>query len=359
MKETTNLNELGFELELTSLTHLIIRDTNSVTERRYYTDSSMTGTFFYKKVKYLVPNLRFVAPCAHPSIANNPVVIPVNYTGSTLEYTAAEYNNVKPVEPIETKTEYNSDKVSHPQTAKITACIKHDIPVYLVGPAGTGKSYTLKTIAGDLGLDFYSTNAIQDVYTGLKGFIDAGGEYHETEFYKAFSNGGVFLIDEMDASIPEALTTINTAIANRFFEFPNGRIDAHPDFRIVAAGNTYGNGADELYTGRMVLDSASLDRFTVIKFDYDERVELHIAHGDKELVSFIRSIRLSCTQNGIRGTFSMRMIHNVYKLQQDLPLTDVLEMAVVKGMDIDTLNTIRPSADGGKYTAAYKQLLRA
>ena len=354
----TDLNDLNFTIELTSLTHLIIRDLFTTTERRYYTDASMTGTFFYQKVKYTIPNLRVIAPCADPSIQYNPVVIPVNYTGST----PAEYTPPTPTEytpHTDPTPEEIPGTVSHPQTAKIMACIKHDIPVYLVGPAGTGKSYTLKTIAHTLGMDFYSTNAIQDVYTGLKGFIDAGGEYHETEFYKAFSNGGVFLIDEMDASIPEALTTINTAIANRFFEFPNGRIDAHPDFRIVAAGNTYGNGADELYTGRMVLDSASLDRFTVIKFDYDERVELHIAHGDKALVSFIRSIRLSCTQNGIRGTFSMRMIHNVYTLQQDLPLTDVLEMAVVKGMDIDTLNTIRPSTDGGKYTAAYRELLRA
>ena len=351
MNSTTDLNDLSFTIELTSLTHMIIRDLSTTTERRYYTDANMTGTFFYKKVKYTIPNLRSIAPCADPSIQNNPVVVPVNYTGDTSYTPPTPYPTPYPT-PVE-------GTVSHPQTAKIMACIKHDIPVYLVGPAGTGKSYTLKTIAQTLGLDFYSTNAIQDVYTGLKGFIDAGGEYHETEFYKAFTNGGVFLIDEMDASIPEALTTINTSIANRFFEFPNGRIDAHPDFRIVAAGNTYGNGADEMYTGRMVLDSASLDRFTVIKFDYDERVELHIAHGDKALVSFIRSIRLSCTQNGIRGTFSMRMIHNVYKLQQDLPLTDVLEMAVVKGMDIDTLNTIRPSTDGGKYTDAYRELLRA
>ena len=65
------------------------------------------------------------------------------------------------------------------------------------------------------------------------------------------------------------------------------------------------------------MDSASLDRFTVLKFDYDERVELFIAKGDKELVT---SIRESCTQNGIRGTFSMRMIHNVVTLQEDLPL---------------------------------------
>ena len=56
-------------------------------------------------------------------------------------------------------------------------------------------------------------------------------------------NGGLFFLDEMDASIPEVLVLLNAAIANGYFEFPNGKITAHEDFRVVAAGNTVGSGA--------------------------------------------------------------------------------------------------------------------
>lgn len=336
--------------ELLDLTTIKIRTSwGSTYTRRYYTDSNFEGTFTANGVKYIIPNIRTAVYTRNPEVKGNPIVIPVTQRSGSVPTPVPT-----PDEPVPTPDE----PVLHPQASKIRACIKHDIPVYLVGPAGTGKSYTLKVLATELGLDFYSTNAIQDVYTGLKGFIDANGTYHETEFYKAFVNGGVFLIDEMDASIPEALTTINTAIANRYFEFPNGRVEAHENFRIVAAGNTYGNGADELYTGRMVLDSASLDRFTVIDFDYDSRVELTIARGDQSLVDFIQEIREACKKGGIRGTFSMRMIHNVIQLQADLDLTDVIQIAVVKGMDKDTLRSIT-LLKGGKYRDAFYKLRAA
>lgn len=104
--------------------------------------------------------------------------------------------------------------VRHYQYTTIKACVSSDIPVYLYGPAGTGKNFTLQQIAEDEGLEFYFTNSVQQEYK-LTGFIDAGGVYHETEFYKAFTNGGLFFLDEMDASIPEVLVLLNAAIANR------------------------------------------------------------------------------------------------------------------------------------------------
>lgn len=176
-------------------------------------------------------------------------------------------------------TEQENKAIQHNQYNTIKTCIQNNIPVYLVGEAGTGKNYTLESIAWDLELDFYFTNSVQQEYK-LTGFIDAGGKYHETEFYKAFTKGGLFFLDEMDASIPEVLVLLNAAIANGYFEFPNGRKEAHEDFRVVAAGNTVGSGADELYTGRLVLDQATLDRFVIIEFDYDRNVELHLANNN-------------------------------------------------------------------------------
>ena len=159
----------------------------------------------------------------------------------------------KALEDIKTEKPWkNPGEVFHSKFEMIKTCVENKIPVYLAGPAGSGKNHTLEQVAKVLGLEFYFTNSVQQEYK-LTGFIDAGGNFHETEFYKAFKNGGLFFLDEMDASIPEVLVLLNAAIANGYFEFPNGKITAHEDFRVVAAGNTVGSGADEAYTGRMVL----------------------------------------------------------------------------------------------------------
>lgn len=74
----------------------------------------------------------------------------------------------------------------------------------------------------------------------------------------------VFFLDEMDASIPEVLVLLNASIANGYFEFPCGRLNFGEKVHFVSAGNTAGSGADELYTGRMVLDQATLDRLLLL-----------------------------------------------------------------------------------------------
>lgn len=263
----------------------------------------------------------------------------------------------EPIKVEEPKEDWNKE-VKHEKFEMIKACIDNDIPVYLAGPAGSGKNYTLEQISWELGLEFYFTNSVQQEYK-LTGFIDAGGTYHETEFYKAFKNGGIFFLDEMDASIPEVLVLLNAAIANRYFEFPNGKIKAHKNFRVVAAGNTVGSGADEIYTGRLVLDQATLDRFAIIDFGYDRNIEMHIAKGNKELVDFVEAIRTEAETNGIRATFSYRCIGMVTKLERTgLELKNILAIAVFKGMEKDTINNFRLYTLNNKYKTALNELQR-
>lgn len=253
--------------------------------------------------------------------------------------------------------------VKHNKYDQIKTCITADIPVYLYGEAGTGKNFTLEAIAKDMGLEFYFTNSVQQEYK-LTGFIDAGGKFHETEFYKAFTNGGLFFLDEIDASIPEVLVLLNAAIANKYFEFPNGKVEAHPDFRVVAAGNTVGSGADELYTGRLVLDQATLDRFVIIEFDYDRNVELSLAKGDEHLVNFVRGLRRYAKENGVRATFSYRCIITTVKLTKaGMDTKTVLQIAIFKGMTKDTINMFKTdlNKDGnaGRFYYALKELQAA
>ena len=252
----------------------------------------------------------------------------------------------------------DNGEVFHEKFEMIKTCVENKIPVYLAGPAGSGKNHTLEQVAKVLGLDFYFTNSVQQEYK-LTGFIDAGGTFHETEFYKAFTNGGLFFLDEMDASIPEVLVLLNAAIANGYFEFPNGKVTAHKDFRVVAAGNTVGSGADESYTGRMVLDQATLDRFAIIEFGYCLKIEIALAKGNTDLVSFIEDLRKQAEDKGIRATFSYRCITMVTKLESTgMNLDEIIKIAVVKGMDKDTISTFKTNP-GNKYSEALYKVKNA
>ena len=262
---------------------------------------------------------------------------------------------VKPLEKKAVNVEDNNKEVKHEKYDQIKTCLECNIPIYLAGPAGSGKNFTVEQIAKELGWNFYFSNSVQQEYK-LTGFIDAGGKFHDTEFYKACTdeNDCIFFLDEMDASIPEVLVLLNAAIANGYFEFPCGRVDIEK-VHFVAAGNTVGSGSDELYSGRMVLDQATLDRFAIIEFDYSENIEMSISNGNKELVDFVHNLRSIANNNGIRATFSYRCIGMVTKLEKTgLPLEQILRIAVFKGMTKDTINCF--VCCGNKYSDALRKI---
>ena len=65
----------------------------------------------------------------------------------------------------------------------------------------------------------------------------------------------------------------------------------------------------------MVIDSATLDRFVMIHFDYDTNVELSIAKGDEDLVAFVHELRTNNENNGTNYVFSYRCIEYIVKLK--------------------------------------------
>lgn len=284
----------------------------------------------------------------------------VGSTSSKIKSEIIENNITMPVEVTEVvePTVYKivEGEVHHEEYETIRTCLVCNIPVYLAGPAGSGKNHTVEQIAKELGWNFYFSNSVQQEFK-LTGFIDAGGHYNETEFYKACTdeNDCIFFLDEMDASIPEVLTLLNAAIANKYFVFPTGMVKLN-HVHFVAAGNTVGSGADEMYTGRMVIDQATLDRFVTIEFDYSRNIELAISKGNVTLVDFIRALRKEANEKGIRCTFSYRCITQVTKLENaGMPLDKIMKIAVMKGLDKDTIKTFNLYGST-KYHKALKEI---
>ena len=240
---------------------------------------------------------------------------------------------------INDKPTVKLNETLHEKFDEVLKIVSLDIPVFLTGAAGTGKNVICKQVAKSLGLNFYFTNAVSQEYK-LTGFIDANGKYQETQFYKAFTQGGFFL-DEMDASIPEVLVILNAAIANRYFDFPNGKVEAHPDFRVIAAGNTNGLGADNAYTGRYCLDRASLDRFALVDIDYSLEIEKSLCNGNMELIDFVHVFRKACSEAGIDCLCSYRTIERISKLENVFNnLKEILNISLVKGLSDEDMKII-------------------
>ena len=266
--------------------------------------------------------------------------------------------------PLPKKIEVNVPSISskqmegifHNKFEHILKLVTANIPTLLIGPAGSGKNHTLEQVSEALDLDFYFSNAITQEFK-LTGFIDANGLYHETQFYKAFKNGGLFFLDEIDASIPEVLIILNSAIANRYFDFPTGRVKAHEDFRVVAAGNTMGTGADALYVGRSQLDAATIDRFAQVEFNYDSEVEEQLA-SNTDLYDFIKSARKSLMDNSMQYTVSMRSIINASKIDGVVEDTFAVKGIILKTIPIDELRMIVDDLPyNNRYTKATLELI--
>lgn len=236
----------------------------------------------------------------------------------------------------------NKEEVFCEDFERIVSKVSRGHNVYLYGRAGSGKSHTAKQIAEALGLEFYGQTTIQFSHE-VAGYGDAAGNYVPTLFFKAFSEGGLYFQDEYDRSSPEAAITLNSALANGWFNFPIvGKVEMHPNFRFIAAGNTTLNGADEEYITGQQLDASSRDRFAFFfRVDYDRRVEMQIANEHAEIVDFNEDVRKAIVTLGIKHVVSYRAtIAMLDETLYDKDFVKCCKQSVFKGLEVDAIREI-------------------
>ncbi len=211
--------------------------------------------------------------------------------------------------------------------------------VWIAGPAGSGKTTLAEACAKALNLPFYFNGAIDSPYK-LAGFIDAQGRIIRPAFREAYENGGVYLFDEVDASMPAAVLAFNAAMSNGKYDFPDGSVERHANFYCVAAANTYGTGATDDYVGRMKQDAAFLDRFPSIFLDYDEELE-HAIAGNADWVGYVQACRRVARSKGLKVVISPRAsIFGSKLLAAGMKRERVAELTIRKGISADHWRTI-------------------
>lgn len=233
----------------------------------------------------------------------------------------------------------------HQNMPKLLAMLRAGVHVMLVGPAGSGKSSAMRIAAERLEREFYSHSCgpSTDEWSIL-GFMGADAQtYHATGLRYAFEHGGVMCFDEIDACNPAGLLAINEVTENGHASFPDkNSVRKHDDFVLGACANTYGRGADRQYVGRSQLDAATLDRFAVITWDYDEEAE-RVWAGDTqpEWVAYVQAIRKIVFDNQIRMVVSPRAsIKGTTLLDAGMDRETVEDALLWKGCDKDTKSRI-------------------
>lgn len=228
----------------------------------------------------------------------------------------------------------------HKQFGTLAKVVGAGCHAWVAGPAGSGKTTAAAAVAEALGLSFSFDGALDTEYK-VCGFVDAHGRIVSTAFRKAYTEGGLHLFDECDASLAPALLAINAALANGHAAFPDGTAKKHDNFRCIAAANTWGTGATFDYVGRSKLDAAFLDRFVRLSWEYDEELERDTS-GNLDWCAYVQKARKAAAAKGVRVVISPRATyHGARLLAAGLPKEEVITLTMRNGMRPEDWTTIK------------------
>jgi cobaltochelatase CobS len=204
---------------------------------------------------------------------------------------------------------------------KLVACGEN---VLIVGPAGCGKTHLCEQIAKALNRRFGmlsgSAGASESQIMGWLLPSDNGKfAYQPSEFIELYEGGNsIFLFDEYDAFDGNMLLCANSALANGHITVPqrigNQRVTRGDNVGIIATANTFGTGADPIYSGRNQLDGATLDRFIVVEMTYDSALESDMAKAgglQPSQIERFHGLRSKVEKAGLLRVISTRALRKV------------------------------------------------
>ncbi len=194
----------------------------------------------------------------------------------------------------EKKRRMEEGEIFHEAFDDVITAVMENVNPYLIGPSGCGKTFMVNQIGEILNLDCSDIGYINEEYDIL-GYVTAMGDYSESNFYQLYKYGGIAFCDELDNGNAKATVKLNSFLSNQErsnYCFPGGeRVERHANFRVIAAGNTDGSGADVNYSTREKIEESVQQRMIPVYVDYDNRVEQAILANYPDWFEFACAFR--------------------------------------------------------------------
>ena len=207
----------------------------------------------------------------------------------------------------EKKRREDSGEIFHHMVEEVINCVIEGDWVYLWGPSGCGKSHIIKQVASLLGIDLVENGKITDKYS-IMAYNDPHGRFRATQAFVALTYGKLLSLDEFDNGNTDTqvvlnelysglLDTLENPEKKRYITFAEDMtVPIHPNFRMISAGNTSGEGENQLFSSRGKIDESVQERMTPKRFDYDNKVEERIFGEYKDWYNFFVNFRKCCEE---------------------------------------------------------------
>ncbi len=206
--------------------------------------------------------------------------------------------------------------------------------VFLVGPAGSGKTFQAEKVAKSLGRAYVTLNCSQYTSpTEIKGGPTIEG-YQEGALIDCWENGKILILDELPKIDPNTAGLLNEALAKTKTQpsdpraiIYNGRNEPKQKkegFGVIATGNVFPSAESASYTANTRQDLSLLDRFSgsVYYVGFNEKIE-----KSKAAYLLVYSVGMRLRQwildNRVDSTISLRWLETAASVfQQELDRKD-------------------------------------